>query len=62
MFWKIKVRKFELQRNTEHGASTLDKMQRADMVLILGLFLPMSFVFNNGKHFLIETEKNEAIK
>ena len=41
---------------------TLDKMQRKDMVLILGLLLPIFFVFISGEHLLIETKKNSAIK
>ena len=50
-------------QNINNNHWTLDKIQSVDMVLqILGLFLQMSLVFINGKHFLIETEKNEAIK
>ena len=56
------AKKYRTQ-NINNNHWTLDKMQRADMVLqILGLFLPMSFVFINGKHFILETENNNEIK
>ena len=40
----------------------LDKLQSADMVLILGSFLQVFFVFISGKHFLVETYENDEIK
>ena len=56
------AKKYRTQ-NINNNHWTLYKIQSVDMVLqILGLFLQMSLVFINGKHFLIETENNKEIK